>query len=362
MSPGRIFAVAVAALFSTQAAAADDLVREDLRIPMSAAGPKGLEGVLVRPRGPGRYPLALINHGSPRVAEDRAGMTPLQMLPVAQEFARRGWAAAIVMRRGYGGSGGNFVEGSGPCNNPDYVASGTTSAADLRAAIASLSQRPDVDSSRIVSAGISAGGLATVALTADPPSGLVAALNFAGGRGSLEADTVCSPERLVDAYAAFGKRSRLPMLWVYAENDHFFSPALARRFNAVFTGAGGRTTFVMEPPFGADGHLLFSGPGIPRWTPLVDAFLKSQNLVFRSTLLPPAGVDLQPPPQLNATGRKAFADYLASAPHKAFAVAPDGHFGWKTGRRTVEEARSGALENCKSTPCRVVVVDDDAVR
>ena len=34
-------------------------------------------------------------------------------------------------------------------------------------------------------------------------------------------------------------------------------------------------------PFGADGHHLFSADGIPIWTPIVDAFLKSQNLNLR---------------------------------------------------------------------------------
>jgi pimeloyl-ACP methyl ester carboxylesterase len=266
------------------------------------------------------------------------------------------------MRRGYGGSDGNFVEGLGNCDNPDYVRSGTASAADLKAAITYLSSRSDIDASRIVSAGISAGGFATVALTADPPPGLVAALNFAGGRGSQTADTVCRAEKLIDAYAAFGKRSRVPMLWVYAENDHFFSPALAKRFNDAFVGAGGRTTFIMEPPFGADGHLLFSATGIPRWTPLVDSFLKSQNLVFRQSPLPVAGVEMKAPSQLNDSGRKAFADYLVSAPHKAFAVSPQGHFGWRTGQRTAEDAKSGALGLCKSTECRIVAVDDDPIR
>jgi len=358
----RIAIVALAALLNIEGAAADDFVREELRIPMAAAGPKGLEAVLVRPRGPGRYPLALINHGSPRSSADRPGMTPLAMLPVAMEFARRGWATAVVMRRGYGGSGGNWAEGYGSCENPDYVAGGIPSAVDLRTAIDYLSQRPDIDPSRIISAGVSAGGFATVALTADPPKGLVAGINFAGGRGSQSADSVCHGERLISAYGTFGKRSRVPMLWVYAENDHFFGPALAKRFNEAFTAGGGRTTFILEPPFGADGHSLFSRAGIPRWTPLVDNFLKSQNLVLRDTPLPLATVELQPPSPMNDKTRQAFADYLASAPHKAFALSPDGqHFGSKSGRRTVEEAKSGALENCKSQ-CRVVVVDDNAVR
>ena len=54
------------------------------------------------------------------------------MLPQALEFARRGWAAAIVMRRGYGGSDGGWAETFGPCDNPNYIAAGKAGAADLR--------------------------------------------------------------------------------------------------------------------------------------------------------------------------------------------------------------------------------------
>ena len=75
------------------------------------------------------------------------------------------------------------------------------------------------------------------------------------------------------------------MLWVYAQNDHFFSPQLAEEFYRAFTGKGGTAQFVHVNSFGADGHALFSQAGIPIWTPMVDAFLQSQNLVLRKTLL-----------------------------------------------------------------------------
>ena len=41
-----------------QPAAAEPFHREDLRIPMEAAGPRGLEAMLLRPSGTRRYPLA----------------------------------------------------------------------------------------------------------------------------------------------------------------------------------------------------------------------------------------------------------------------------------------------------------------
>ena len=50
--------------------------------------------------------------------------------------------------------------------------------------------------------GVSAGGFATVALTASAPQGLVAAINFAGGRGSLSADEVCEEDDGWDALLA----------------------------------------------------------------------------------------------------------------------------------------------------------------
>ena len=247
--------------------AAEPYLQEELRVPFALAGPRGLEALLVRPNEPGRYPLALITHGAPRSIDQHASMSPLAMLPQAIEFARRGWAAAVVMRRGYGDSGGDWADGYGYCGNPNYIAAATAGAADLKAAIAFLVRRPDIDPSRVISVGVSAGGFATVALTADPPPELVAAISFAGGRGSMHHnDQVCHPDRLIEAFGLFGQRSRIPMLWVYAENDHYFGPKLAQQLKAAFTGGGGDVEFVAAPAFGRDGHRLFSMAGIPVWS------------------------------------------------------------------------------------------------
>ena len=104
-------AIAFAAI---RPAAAQDYVREELRIPMAEAGPHGLEALLIRPAGGGPYPLALLSHGSPRQASARATMSVNGLYRQAIEFARRGFAALIVLRRGYGTSGGAYAENSGP--------------------------------------------------------------------------------------------------------------------------------------------------------------------------------------------------------------------------------------------------------
>jgi dienelactone hydrolase len=336
-------------------------VLQPLRVPLG--GDLGtLEALFVRPSEPGRYPLALLAHGSPRSPAERPNMTPLAMLPQALEFARRGWAVVIVMRRGYGGSDGGWAETFGGCGNPDYADAGYAGADDLKTTLEFVSHRPDVDPTRMIAVGVSAGGFATVALTADPAPGLVAAISFAGGRGLEESDKVCRPDRLVDAFAAFGKRSRVPMLWVYAQNDHFFGPALAQQLKAAFTAGGGSVDFVAAPAFGNDGHSLFSPAGIAAWTPDVDQFLQTQNLTMRAEPLPLPQSSITAPPQLGANGRNAFAAFLIDAPHKAFALAPDGTFGWKSGMRTLEAARAGALALCQhgGTSCSVIFVDDAA--
>jgi dienelactone hydrolase len=337
-------------------------VREELRIPLASAAPQGLEAVLLRPVPLQRYPLLLINHGLPRSAVDRTEMTPLGFLPQALEFARRGWAVVIVMRRGFGNSGGAYAEDVGSCGNPDYAASAIMAASDMRATIEYLARRPDVDAARVVSVGHSVGGLATVALTADPPPGLVAGISFAGGKGSPRDGEVCSPDRLIAAYRMFGRRSQIAMLWIYAENDLFFGPELAQQLHAAFLEGGGRAEFIKHPAFGRDGHALFMD-GIALWTGYVDDFLRRQKLAMRETPLPLAIAAIAPPPQLSQKGVTAFLDYLAQGPHKAFFVSSEGAYGWRSGRRTLEVATQEALENCRkySGSCALFAVDDEAV-
>ena len=331
---------------------------EDLRIPMTEAGPQGLEAFLVRPVGTRRYPLALLSHGSPRSFDDRATMSAHQYYGIALEYARRGFAALVVMRRGYGTSPGGRVDSVGGCANAAYLPAAAVAVADLRAAIDAMSRRADVTTTGMIAAGHSAGGLATVALTAEAPAGLIAAISFAGGRGSLDDDEVCNPNGLVQAFATFGKTSRVPMLWVYSTNDSYFGPDLARRFYEGFRANGGNTKFVTAPPYGDDGHYLYSVEGRPQWTPYLDAFLRERGLA-QDLLSPP---DLPPPSHFSDAAKAVFARYLANtSPHKAFAVSPNGGYGWHTGRNTVEDAQRDSLAECMKytqTTCTLYAVDD----
>jgi dienelactone hydrolase len=347
----------------SQVFADTQITYKETRIPMAEAGDKGLEALLVWPNDTEPHPTVLINHGSPRDPRQRVKMSAISYLPIAMEFARRGYAVAVVMRRGYGGSGGTWVENMGSCAAPNYLRSALTASQDLHAVINYLGTLSQFDVHKMLAVGISAGGFSTVALTADnPPPGLVAAISFAGGRGSKADNVVCSPDQLVDTFGILGKTSRVPMLWVYAENDHFFNPVLAKRFYAAFTKSGGNANLIIVPPYGTEGHFLFSNDGIPTWTPLVDHFLKDQNLVFVDSLLPlPATPNLIAPSKLSAHGKNDFAKYIRSAPHKAFAMAPNGAYGWRTGQRSVDEAKAQAIAYCKQyakESCHIVAADN----
>ena len=189
-------------------------------------------------------------------------------------------------------------------------------------------------------------------------------INFAGGRGSDGKDHVCNPDALIRTFGDLGKRSKVPTLWVYAANDHFFGPQLAQQLYQAFVDNGGTARFIATGPFGSDGHELFSQQGTPIWTPLVDDFLQSQNLVLRDTLLRDPPPDVATPSHLGRDGHKQFEAYLLSAPHKAFATSRSGAFGFSFGQRTAAAAEGKALANCNKftsgdIPCTVAAIDDE---
>jgi dienelactone hydrolase len=291
-------------------------------------------------------------------------MTAESYRALAIEFAKRGFAALVVLRRGYGTSPGGKVDSCDTCGHPDYRGAVAISVADLQAAITAMKARSDVTTHGMIAIGHSAGGLATVGLTAQAPQGLAAAISFAGGRGSSSAGMVCGDKVLVDTFRQMGTTSRAPMLWVYAKNDGFFRPALAHRFRDAFV-AGGRVTFIDAPAFGNDGHFLLSVDSVSAWTPYVDNFLRAQHLPSRATAttsVSPAA--LPAPPQLGESGKAEFLQYASHAPHKAFAVAPDGAFGWRSKRPTAADASREAMDACSqhSEDCSLYAVDDALAR
>ncbi len=244
-------------------------------------GPNGstLVTTVMRPPGEAKSPLVVINHGSPADGSQRYKMERPRYTALSSWFLSRGYVVALPLRRGYGETGGDWAEGYGLCDAPDYYRAGLQGAADIQATIDFMRTQPYVAADRTVVVGESAGGWATVALSSRNPVGVAGMINFAGGRGGhqkLSGGGIgnCTPRSLVDAAAKYGATARVPVLWIYTENDSFFEPSLARRMAEAYDGAGGKANYRPVGAFGRDGHSLAgSSNGNSVWSPLVESFL-----------------------------------------------------------------------------------------
>ena len=247
-----------------------------VRIPF--AGSITLEAAVSTPAGDGPFPLAIVSHGS---GPDTRTMHPATgYLGLLRTWLlEQGYALVVPMRRGYGTSGGGFAEGLRSCERPDfdYTAPSLAAADDIEAALRYMRTRSFVDAARIVRVGHSAGGMASLAEASRNPEGVVAVVNFAGGRAfppeGQRSGFVCNADRLVEAMAQFGRTTRVPSLWIYSTNDQALGPAFARRMFNAFAARGAVAELVLAPPYGNDGHELVNR-SLTFWPSVVGAFLK----------------------------------------------------------------------------------------
>lgn len=256
---------------------------EEIKIPMSVKALPGtktihLSATLYIPDGKGPFPLAILNHGDPRDKTKRENT--VRFKNQSKAFVKRGFVVVVPMRRGFGKSEGTYVEGHGKCDNPDYYSAGLEGARDIRATIDFMAQQPYVDRNRILLVGQSAGGFASLAVSAVNPEGVVGIINFGGGKGSIKNEFVCAPETLVWTVGEYGRRLKVPTLWIYTENDKYFPPSISKKMHEHYVSKGGTAKFVLLPPFMDDGHFLFlRDEWIPVWIPLVEEFLQSIKLL-----------------------------------------------------------------------------------
>ncbi len=334
-------------------------IEREFHIPFAEAGAQGLDVLEVRADVPGRHPLAIITHGTSNDATARAQLTPWAQLPQAIWFARRGYVALVLVRRGYGHSGGQMDFMTQHCATPQVFETVTAQAVtDLKYAMRYMAAQPEVDGTHIVSVGVSAGGFAQVALSADPPPGLLAAISFAGGRGGDGAGHDCNWNSLIGAFRDYGARSRLPMLWLYAENDKWFPPDEAARFDTAFRSAGGHDEFELVPPDGDDGHGYIRN--VEAWSPRMEAFLSSHGLLpLRGPLPAPGTANMPEPAGLSQTCRALWQKFAAAGPYRAFATPGTGACGYATAQFSQPLADEKALDYCETSShgkgqCRVV--------
>src|SRR5262249_60077040 len=106
----------------------------------------------------------------------------------------------------------------------NYRLAGLETARDIWAVIDFMSKQPFVDGSRVIVVGHSAGGFGSLALASLNPPGVVAVINFAGGRGSIGTGKGCAPQRGRPAVYGFGLPSQNPALLLHSKNAGYFVP------------------------------------------------------------------------------------------------------------------------------------------
>lgn len=234
---------------------------------------------LLRPPGDGPFALVVINHGSNQNSQARAAFDLSAYHRLAYWFLARGYAVALPIRPGHGATGGPYFEDQGRCDDVHYRKSGLATADSIQAAVDYLTAQPFIRKSGVTIVGQSAGGWGALALASRNPAAVQAVINLAGGRGGHvdgEPGNNCAPDRLVAAAGEFGHTARIPTLWLYAQNDSYFAPALSERMFAAFHDAGGSAEYRLLPALGADGHIRMTGDAaIALWAPIVERFLQS---------------------------------------------------------------------------------------
>jgi dienelactone hydrolase len=186
----------------------------------------------------------------------------------------------VPERPGHGATGGKYLEDQGGCDEADYSRSGRTTADEIAAAAGFMRKQAFVRPEGMVIFGHSAGGWGALALASEDPRNVMAIVVFAAGRGGRANDfpnRICAPHTLIASTGEFGKSARVPVTWLVADNDSYFSPAFSKQLADAFRKAGGKVDFRALPAYGGEGHWLAETEGgVKLAAPDLDRALKGR--------------------------------------------------------------------------------------
>ena len=215
--------------------------------------------MLFRPPGEGPFPLAVIAHASIQNVLRRAQMPQPEYRALAAWLVARGFAVLVPERPGHGATGGKYLEDQGGCDEADYAKSGRATADEIAAAMGFVRKQSFIRPEGMIVIGHSAGAWGALALAGEDPKDVAAIIAFAPGRGGHAndfANQVCAPHSLIAAAGEFGKGARVPVSWLVAANDSYFSPALSRQLADAFRSGGAKVDFRVLAAYGSEGHWL----------------------------------------------------------------------------------------------------------
>jgi dienelactone hydrolase len=245
-----------------------------------ALGPRGAEGepnraqawlvpspdpatashaVLFRPLGEGPFRLAVIAHASTQNVLHRALMPQPEYRALASLLVARGFAVLVPERPGHGATGGEYLEDQHGCDEANYAHAGRATAEEISTALNYLRTQPFIRHEAAVIVGHSAGGWGALALAYADPAEVASIIVFAPGRGGHAngfPDQICAPHTLVAATAEFGRGARVPVVWLVAANDSYFSPDFSRKMVDAFRAGGGKADYRVLPAYDGEGHWI----------------------------------------------------------------------------------------------------------
>ena len=236
--------------------------------------------VLFRPPGEGPFPLAVIAHASTQNVLRRAQMPQPEYRALAGWLVARGYAVLVPERPGHGATGGRYLEDQGGCDEADFARAGRATADVIAASMGLLRKQSFIRPDGMIIVGHSAGAWGALALAGENPKEISAIIAFAPGRGGRANDLpnrVCAPHTLMSAAAEFGKTARVPVTWLVAANDSYFSPEFSRRMADAFGGKGGKVDFRVLAAYGSEGH----------WLPETEAGVRIAGPELERALKPP---------------------------------------------------------------------------
>ena len=235
--------------------------------------------VLFRPPGDGPFPLALIAHAYTQNPLRRAQMPQPEYRALAAYLVGRGYAILVPERPGHGATGGKYLEDQGGCDDANYSRAGYATADSIKAALAYLGGETFIRQDSAIIVGHSAGAWGALALAGEDPKAISAIIAFAPGRGGHANDApnqVCAPRTLIASAAEFGDDARVPVMWLVAANDSYFSPDLSKQMADAFRAGGDKVDFRVLPAFGTEGHWLAETDGAEKiFGPVLDAAIKT---------------------------------------------------------------------------------------
>ena len=245
---------------------------------MEDGKPVRLELLIQKPPGPGPFPTVVFNHGSTGRGNNpelfrRSWSSPA----VAAYFVERGWLVIFPQRRGRGASDGRYDEGFEP-DRSRYACQASLSlpgvdraVEDLDEVMAYVRSRPDVQVDRMLIGGQSRGGILAVAYAGERPDVFIGVVNFVGGWMS----DGCGNATLINTTTfRRGARFARNTLWLYGDQDPFYSLTHSRANYAAFLSAGGKGHFESyRVPGQNSGHSVIFHPSL--WSGHLTQYLES---------------------------------------------------------------------------------------